>query len=599
MKKNLALLFACTVPWFPGCGESPLSPVPIDESEGFSPFQAGQERVTNTPSYEPLEDGLTDTWRGEIGPDDATQSSEVLPLDASESPEDKSDSLALEEALEEPEEEVEEPEEGCNPISSGVGLPLGDAPSFEVAVESPLPFLTDLKSQGFLFYPDGNLTVLGGPGNMEVFLPVGTQTMRLVGPSLESLSVSPGGAILSPTGDINTPHQGYIGANTILECNGERHAFFHGENHAITGLPTPAGSPPPYHATMNRATAPGGGVNFTVSADPCVVSSAGSPTYGLPKIAYGAGGGTVFDPGGPYLYLYYFDWDGSQGIHLARACREQCGAPGTWVKWTGNTFSSEANPAQFLSPSGPSEVLVPVSPGAFDAFSSISFNTYLNGYLMVSATEAGIAMRVSADGIQWGPRVMVLEFTESEDATLGQFYPTLLDNNTLSRDVTGRTVRLLYGWQSDEAGQSGPHTAWNATVELVKTGDAQLTSKDMLPLVRHYNGATGDHWVTPLETSPGYNVEATMGLIPANSVEGTHPLYDCLLEGNRISSRFTSCEGGISNGIMGFAWSDAAPGRIPLFRCFIELAGGGLDHFLSLDPQCEGATNEGIIGYIE
>ena len=583
--------------------------------------------MTNTPSNEPLEDGSTDAWSGEIESDDTIQSPETIPWDTSEVPESESDSLALveeieetgeeveeteeeveeteeeveetEEEVEETEEEVEESGEGCNPISSGVELPLGDAPSFEVAVESPFPLLTDLKTQGFLFYPDGNLTVLGEPGNMEVFLPVGTQTMRLVGPSLEALSASPGGAILSPTGDINTPHQGYIGVNTVLECNGERHAFFHGENHAITGLPTPAGSPPPYHATMNRATAPGGGVNFTVNADPCVLSSAGSPNYGLPKIAYGAGGGTVFDPGGSYLYLYYFDWDGTQGLHLARACREQCGAPGTWYKWTGSGFSSEAKPPQFLSASGPSEVLVPVGPGAFDAFSSISFNTYLNGYLMVSATEAGIAMRVSANGIQWGPRVMVLEFTESVDATLGQFYPTLLDSNTLSRDVTGRTVRLIYGWQSDEAGQLAPHTAWNATVELIKGGDAQLTNNDVRPLVRHYNGATGDHWVTTLGITPGYDVEATLGVIPANSIEGTHPLYDCLLDGNRIPSRFTSCEGGISNGIMGFAWSDAAPGRIPLFRCFIGLAGGGLDHFLSLDPQCEGTTNESIIGYIE
>ena len=346
-------------------------------------------------------------------------------------------------------------------------------------------------------------------------------------------------------------------------------------------------------------TAPSGTANFLVDGDPCVLSSAGSPNYGLPKIAYGAGGGTLFDPGNGFLYLYYFDWDGTQGTHVARSCKEDCGAPGTWKKWDGSGFTSEAKPSQFLLPSGNSQVLVPVGPGQFDAFSSVSFNTYLNGYLMVSATEAGISMRVSADGVQWGPRVMVLEFAEAQDATLGQFYPTLLDSATHSRDLTGRNVRLVYGWQANEKGQLTPHTAWSSSIELVKAGDAQLTDSDLRPLSRYYNPGTGDHWVTTQPTPAGYALEAVLGQIPAASIPGTHPLFDCALGSNHIASRFTGCEGGTSEGLIGFLWTDAAPDRVPVYRCFMALGNGGVDHFLSLDAGCEGTTSEGIIGYIK
>jgi len=486
----------------------------------------------------------------------------------------------------------------CSPESAGTGLEDAESPLFSVAVESPSPFLTDLKSKGFQFYPDGNLTVLSGPEGLEVFLPVGTLTMRLVGPTLDGLVVSPSGPILAPSGDINTPHQGYAGANTVLDCSGSRYAFFHGENHAVTGLPTPPASAPPYHATMNRATALAGSTDFLVDASPSILSSAGAPSYSLPKIAYGAGGGTIFNPGSDYLYLYYFDWDGPQGIHLARACKAECGAAGTWRKWTGAGFASPAMPEQLLAPSGPSEALVPVSPGTFDAFSSISFNTYLNAYLMVSATEAGITMRVSGNGIQWGARVPVLEFVESEDATLGQFYPTLLDAETLSRDITGRFALLVYGWQADTLGQVAPHTAWSATLELVRSEDAQITGADLLSLVRHYNAATGDHWVTTQDAGPGYAVEAVLGQVPANSIEGTHPVYDCDSGGDHLASRFTNCEGGASAGIMGFAWSTPAPDRKPIYRCFSGL-GAALDHFVSLDPACEGASSEGVLGYVK
>ena len=218
---------------------------------------------------------------------------------------------------------------------------------------------------------------------------------------------------------------------------------------------------------MARATAPAGSASFQVDGDPVVVSSSGSPSYGLPKIAYGAGGGTVFDPGGDYLYLYYFDWDGPQGIHVARTCRDTCGAAGTWQKWNGTSFSEPGANSSFIGPSGSSQSVIPAGPGFFDAFSSVSFNTYLGAYLMASATESGIAFRVSADGINWGPRVVALEFAEAADTTLAQFYPTVLDATTGSRDITGRNIRLVFAWQANGAGQKVPHSSYSANVELV------------------------------------------------------------------------------------------------------------------------------------
>ena len=321
--------------------------------------------------------------------------------------------------------------------------------------------------------------------------------------------------------------------------------------------------------------------------------------YAAPKEAYGAGGGAIFDPGGSYLYMYYFDWDGTQGVHLARACRSECGAPGTWRKWDGTGFVSEALGDSFLSPSGYSESILAAGPAEFDAFNVVSFNTYLNAYLMVSHTESGIALRASADGLNWGPRVGLLAHIVSADATMRVIYPTVFDAETWSRDLTGRQLKLVYPVEADELGARATHRARVVDIELSLSGDTQSVSYDRVTLKRYYSGDAMDHWSTT-SLVEGYQDEGGQGRLAANSLPGTRPLYDCVLgENNHMASTQSACEGGTSLGVLGYAWVEPGPGLHSLFRCSNSTSDGRLDHFISLDQQCEGATFDALIGYAE
>ena len=484
----------------------------------------------------------------------------------------------------------------CNPEAVGIGLPLVSSPPFSVTVQEGEPYLIDLVDQNILFFPDGALSFLNSGNQWEVFLPVGNQTMTLSGSSPESLTLQNSSPVLEPSGQITDPYEGYIGANTVLECNGERVAFYHAEYHQI-GVPAFPDAPPPYHATMGRATAPLGTTVFSPDNPSWFVTASQAANYNPNKLAYGAGGGAIFD-GGDYYYLYYYDWDGDQGVHVARACADTCGEGSTWRKWTGSAFDAATFSSDFLQPSGPSSVIVPATAAGFDAFTVVSYNTYLDSYLMVSATEEGIALRNSADGIHWSERVQVLEHVSSADSTMRILYPSVFDAETWSRNETGRTLKLVYGLEMTAAGSLGSHRAWIAEIELSAGSDQPSSNAHLKILKRYVSSNMTDHWTTTSAAPSGYTFEVSQGKISANSITGTMPLLDCDLGGNHLASVYSSCEGGTSNGIMGYIWESAGNNRIPIYRCYISNS-SGTDHFLSVDAQCEGQVVEGLLGYVQ
>ncbi len=487
---------------------------------------------------------------------------------------------------------------GCDPEAPGAGLPAVTAPAFSVTVSAPAPIFRALSEAGLNHYPDSAVSFLRVGGGWEVLIAVGRETWRLVGGSPVDLRVA--GPALTPTGREADPHHGYAGVTSVVACDGGLTAFFHGEYHAIPVAPSP-GCPAPYHASMARATAPpgAGAADFRVD-DPAFVLTAAAPAvYRDRKCAYGAGGGSVFDPGGDYLYLYYYDWDAPNGLYLARTCRTDCGRAGTWRKLHGGAFDSEAMAGRFLDPSGPASAVVPASPGAFDAFPTVSYNAYLDAYLMVAATESGIALRVSADGLSWGPRVPVLRHLRAADDELPVLYPTLVDAGTWSRDQTGRDLKLIYAVVSDDLGQRAPHRAFVADLHLSRAGDAPAVDYGLRPLGRYHRAEAADHRVTTAAPA-GYAFEGALGRLAANSLPGTHPLYDFVLaERDHLLSQRSDCEGGRSLGIAGFAWSGPGDGRGGLYRCGLPVGGGRVDHFVSADPACEGQIVEGLIGYAD
>ena len=258
-----------------------------------------------------------------------------------------------------------------------------------------------MVDQDILFFPDGALSLNSG-GLWEVFLPWAIGPCRC--PHITRVTplqnVTP---VLEPSGQVTDPYE--LCEQTPCSSAMESGGSFHGEYHQID-VPLP-NAPPPYHASMGRATAPLGSTAFTYDTPSWFLTASEPANYNPNKMAYGAGGGSIFQYG-EFYYLYYYDWDGDQGVHVARACAKTCGENSTWRKWTGSGFESEAFASDFLSPSGASSVIVPATPTGFDAFNVVSYNTYLDSYLMVSATEQGIGLRSSANGIDWSERVSLL-----------------------------------------------------------------------------------------------------------------------------------------------------------------------------------------------
>jgi len=486
----------------------------------------------------------------------------------------------------------------CTPSMTGTGLVSLTAPTFSAAISTSVPVFRTLTDHGKMHYPDGAVTLRNTGADWEVYLASGRESYRLTGGSPTAVTLNPTTPVLAPTGSTSDPHHGYAGVTSVTSCGGTLTAFFHAEYHAIPVTPWPD-CPAPYHASMARATAAGGGSTLLADTPPWVLTSSGTASYGAPKCAYGAGGGSVFDPGGDFLYMYYYDWDAPNGIYLARTCRSDCGGSGMWRKYVNGEFTGEAFSASFLDPSGPSTPLISAGGAAFDAFPVVSRNNYLNAYLMITATESGYALRVSADGVTWGDRIDLLQHLDAADGRINVYYPTLVDAQTWSRDETGRNLKLIHAIVADDEGRPAPHRAFLADIELTKAGTTKSATFDRRTLVRYFNNANPfDHWCTT--SSTGYPVEGNLGILAANSLPGTRPLYDCLIGGkDHLVSLRSDCEGGTTLGILGFAWTSAGPGRHAIHRCSMASPEGGVDHLVSVDASCEGLTPEGILGYVE
>jgi len=497
-----------------------------------------------------------------------------------------------------PEESDTEPP--CDPSAPGTGIAvLGPVRDFTVTVGPPRPAFRALTDEGIRHYPDSAVTFIHDSSQWVVYIAAGRDTYRLTGLQIEELSLLPSAPVLSPTGDPADPHHGYAGSGTAMECGGGLVMFFHAENHAMPGTITGCGAPA-YYATMNRAMSADGGMTFVVDSPSAVVTSSHASAYRDPVCAYGAGGGSV-TPMGEYLFMYYFDWNSPQyGLHLARACRNECGAPGSWRKYLEISFGSQAVGASFDEPSGDSTAIVRAEGGDFDAFVTVSRNTYLNAYLMVSATVSGFALRASQDGIAWGPRVELLDHLATPDVTMQVYYPSMFDGETFSRYETGRNLILVFARVTDDLGHQDTHRAYMADIELTVQGDTPTATFGKLVLSRYHKAsAPGDHWSTT-GTAPGYSPEGAQCSLASNSIPDTHPLYECIADGyNHYLSQHPTCEGGTILGITGYAWSGTGPGRTALRRCYYITGPGTRDDFISTQEDCEGHTLVGIVGYVE
>lgn len=147
-----------------------------------------------------------------------------------------------------------------------------------------------------------------------------------------------------------------------------------------------------------------------------------------------------------YVYVYYVDWSAQtktfhpDQIYLAR------------TKIVGDSLSA----FEFLTTSGfsPFEanlqpVITPPSGNAgYASLPSVSFNKYLNQYMVIYETNVGFVSQISTDGISWKNAKTVLTFnqpqSERKEGSIWYSYPTLLSDNQEPSDQTTQKTGNLY-----------------------------------------------------------------------------------------------------------------------------------------------------------
>jgi hypothetical protein len=122
-------------------------------------------------------------------------------------------------------------------------------------------------------------------------------------------------------------------------------------------------------------------------------------------------------------------------------------------------------------------------------------------------------------------------------------------------------------------------------------------------LTRYFNSAVGDHWVTTTLVPSAFATQSFLGYVFTQAYPGTTPLYDCYISawGDHMVDVSANCGG---NGVemlrtLGWIWSAPHPNTVAAYRCYSTDGGAWHDHFVSLDPTCEGAHTDYTLGYIE
>jgi hypothetical protein len=111
-------------------------------------------------------------------------------------------------------------------------------------------------------------------------------------------------------------------------------------------------------------------------------------------------------------------------------------------------------------------------------------------------------------------------------------------------------------------------------------------------LRRSYNPARG-HWASSRLAPPGFAVEQSFRLL-RDPAPGTALLYECAVGQHNLLTTQAGCENQQPMGPVGYIYTAPQPGSVALRRCS---AGGGADHLISPAANCEGLTDEGLLGY--
>ncbi len=250
--------------------------------------------------------------------------------------------------------------------------------------------------------------------------------------------------VFAPSGAGTTAFDAdYAGPGSIFPAaNGtDLLMIYHAENHLFSGVDY-AGVP--FYAGLGLARSQDGGLSWQRQGEIISGHDPQQPTQ-APQGA-GALGPTAVEAGG-FIYVIFREIDVQStvaGYGIARAPVSSDGAPGSWQKYSQGSFSTAGLGGSF-TPLG--IVLDPTAPGDMRQ-PHVSFNTYLNQYLMATVGNGGIYVLTSPDLLNWTHGIVALPAPVPDGTATSHdvknWYPTLVSPNEPSDEVTGQSGYLYY-----------------------------------------------------------------------------------------------------------------------------------------------------------
>ena len=306
-------------------------------------------------------------------------------------------------------------------------------------------------SPGLLYSPDEHLSYLPNTGGgFNIWFAADGGTVGFSTPDLIHLtSLKSDNGVSSPllasSGPGTTAFDAdYAGAGSVFKAaNGsDLLMIYHAENH-LFGTVHSNGNP--FYAGVGLARSTDGGVTWERKGQ---ILSAHDPQ--LPSQASGgAGVGTpsAIEANG-YIYVFFREIDPQsnlEGIGVARAPIAEDAVAGSWQKFFNGAYTSPGLGGAFT----PLQITLDVNAKSDHRQPFVTFNTYLNAYVLTIVGNGGIYMCTSTDLVHWTAGKVILpapvpDGTVTASTAPYNWYPTLISPDQPSETITDKAGYLYY-----------------------------------------------------------------------------------------------------------------------------------------------------------